>query len=63
MTYRRRLALLFAVGTAGVVAAVAALALAGPAGANYPTCGSNHSSTNEWWLTEIGWITRSALWN
>lgn len=20
-------------------------------------------STNEWWLTEIGWITRSALWN
>jgi hypothetical protein len=24
-------------------------------------CGA--PATNEWWLSPIGWITRSALWN
>lgn len=121
---RRLIALLYVVALAGALI-FGGLVLAKPARANFPTCGSNHStwatfnctdsgvvinvrcstanlragpgidydmhgsvtsgnaghrfkivfrngnvnagcgglSTNEWWLTPIGWITRSALWN
>lgn len=121
----RRVQPIWLVLAASVTLAATALLLAKPATANYPTCGTNHSSyalsnctnsgviinvrcgttnlragpgidfnlhgsvtsgnngprwkivfrgsavnagcggasTNEWWLTNIGWITRSALWN